>query len=271
MTLSSRRLGSGFQLLAILLCFSALFADTTRTGFSDALSSPDESAAYESPATVSAFISASTMNDKATLWKVTSPVYWLELRRRGVELSQEGSDTILKTLGYLPIGGARDGYGYGHWLYSTLARSQRGDRILTIWRFDTDPSDLVLWVEPGVLLANSCGQPIRDLTPRSVALSSDPPTTATLVLSARCPESGYGYYILQAAGARGFTFASIHENGETYRANWTFGHVLNSREATIGHGYFLVDRVLKSPAEDASRSYLRDLEQVTASSSNPGR
>ena len=270
MTLGTRRLDGGVLLLALLLGLFVPYASESRIGFSNVLSSRDESTSYEPPATVPAFISASATNDEATLWKVTSPIYWLELRRRGVNVSQEDPDTVLKTLSYLPIGGARDGYGYGHWLYSTLARSQRGDRILTIWRIDTDPSDLVLWVEPGVLLINSCDQPIRDLTSRSVTLSSDHHRAARLVLSARCPESSHGYYILQDAGARVFTFASIHENGETYLANWTFGHILNSQEARTGRSYFLVDRLFKSPAEAAYQSYRRDLDQVTASS-NPSR
>ena len=262
-----RRLDGGVLLLALLLSLFVPYASESRIAFSNELTSRDEFTSHEPPATVPAFISASATNDEATLWKVTSPVYWLELRRRGVNVSQEDPGTILKTLSYLPIGGARDGYDYGHWLYSTLARSQRGDRILTIWRIDTDPSDLVLWAEPGVLLINSCDQPIRDLTSRSVTLPSDRNRAATLVLSARCPESGEGYYILQDAGARVFTYASIHENDETYLANWTFGHILNAREAMTGRAYFLVDRLFKSSAEAAYQSYLRDLDHVTASSS----
>jgi hypothetical protein len=246
-------------LLAILLCLFGPYADGSRIGFAEPLASGDDLAGYEPPSTVPSFIAASAANDEATLRKVTSPVYWLELRRRGVDVSQEDPGILLKTLSYQPIGGIRDGYGYGHWLYYTLARSQHGERLLTIWRFDTDPTDLILWAEPGVLLANSCDRLTLDLAHRSVAIPSDLPRIATLVLGARCPESSPGYYILRDAGARVFTFTSIHEDGATYLANWTFGQVLNARETVTGRGYFLVDGTLKSPAEDAYRSYLRDL------------
>jgi hypothetical protein len=265
-----RRLGSSVRLLITLLCLFVPYAGEHRADFSALPGPVEQSTAFEPPASVPAFIAASIGGDPTTLRRVTSPVYWLELRRRGVDISREDPDTIVKALSYAPIGGARDVYGYSHWLYSTLARSRRGDRILTIWRFDTDPADLVMWAEPGVLLANSCDEPIRDLTPRSIALSQDQKKTTMLVLSAQCPESSRGYYILRAADAPSFTFASIHEDGESYLANWTFGHVLNAREAATGRGYFLVDRALKSPAEDAYRSYLRDLEQATVSASNPG-
>jgi hypothetical protein len=268
MLFGARRWGDSLLLLAVLLCLFVPDADGSRIGFAEPLASGDESAAYKPPATVEAFIAASATNDKATLWKVTSPVYWLELRRRGVDVSREDPGILLKTVSYQPIGGSRDGYGYGHWLYFTIARSQRGERLLTIWRFDTDPADLVLWAEPGVLLANSCDRPILDLAPRSVTLPSNPPRAATLVLSARCAQSRRGYYILQVTGARVFTFASIHEDGETYLANWTFGHALNAREAVTGRGYYFADRVFKSPTEEAYLSYLRDLRQAPASPSS---
>jgi hypothetical protein len=265
-----RPLRSGLQLLALLLCLFIPHTGGLWADFSDLPGPPADSVTFEPPATIPAFISASLTGDKATLGQVSSSVYWLELRRRGVNISQEDSDTVVKTLSYVAVGGARDEYGYGHWLYSTFARSQRGDQLLTIWRFDTDPSNLVLWAEPGVLLANTCGRLIRDAAPRTIAIFGGQEKPATLVLSARCPESSHGYYILRAAGRPSFTFASIHEDGETYMANWTFGHVLNSREAITGRGYFLVDGALKSPAEDAYRSYLRDLEQPVASLSDPG-
>lgn len=268
MTLGSRLPGTALLLLTFILCLCLPFALGLWTRFFNWQRPPTEPALYEPPATVQTFITASAADDTANVWRVTSSVYWLELRRRGVNLDEEHPDTILRTLTYVPIGGARDGYGYGRWLYSTLAVTRRGDRILTIWRLDTDPSDLILWAEPGVLLVNSCDRPIRDLTPPPDSLSSDHGRANTVVMSARCPGSSQGYYVLQAVGARVFTFRSIHEDGQAYLPNWTFGHILNSREAKRGRGYDLVDRVFKSPTEDAYRSYLRDLGQAPASASN---
>jgi len=246
-------------LLAILVSLYVVSARGLWTSFAEGQRQPGETVASEPPATVQTFITASAADDAVNLGRVTSPVYWLELRRRGVDPARESSDMILQGVTYVAIGGARDGYGYGHWLYATRVTSQRGDRLLTIWRVDTDPSDLVLWVEPGLLLANTCDQPIQDSAPRSVLVSRDPAETATLVVGARCPTSSPGYYLLRGAGAPTFTFVSIHEDGATWRSTWTFGHALTSREITAGRGYSGVDRAFKSPTEDVYLSYLRDL------------
>jgi hypothetical protein len=250
--------GSTCLLVALLLYLNRPLLLDRLAGLS-VRPSPSSNPASLLPSTVQRFVTASVAGDEETVWQVTSPVYWLELRRRGVDTPQDRADTIPASLSYRPIGGARDERHYGHWLYSTLAVPKGRDRILTIWRVDTDLADRVIWIEPALFLASSCDRVILDLTPRSMSLPSDQGGVGTLVLGARCPENAQGYYILQRTGTPTFTFLSIHENGVVDPSGWTVGRLTDRSQMPTIRGTRLVDQAFKSPAEDAYQSYLRDL------------
>src|SRR5262245_59712828 len=90
------------------------------------------------PAAVATFGRRYAADDDATMLGIASPLFRLELGRRGVTMPAERADIRPHGLTFTPRGGMWDDEGFGHWFYTTRLAQPTRKAPLSIWRIDSD-------------------------------------------------------------------------------------------------------------------------------------
>jgi hypothetical protein len=196
------------------------------------------------PTGASAFLAAHTRGDASLSERVTSPLFWAELSRRGrpdVRLDPFWSEVLaVAELTYLDT--VFDERGFGHAFYRGWPRRPGSDGPATVWRLDLDPRGRVIWGEWVRLLDGpvewmAAEEPVAAFGAMAATLprlSAD--LSAGTVFGVRS-RNGEGYY---AVGLRRdpaqprpshFLFVIAGPDGELVSDPWTFGRpwpLLNS-------------------------------------------
>lgn len=120
------------------------------------------------------FVRAYAATDAEAIARLASPLYWLELKRRGeanrraflpVPWDDPASKPAMPWLQFTYVDGVVDDSGFTHLLYvarSTLVNASRAP--LTVWRVDLDPTGRVVWGDVVFVFGPAQGFSTRHLT-----------------------------------------------------------------------------------------------------------
>jgi hypothetical protein len=176
------------------------------------------------PSPVTTFVRGYASGDDDVMLVVASPLFRLELSRRGIVTSAERADIRPRGLTFTPRGGARDPAGFGHWFYTTRSVRPPGKAVLTLWRVDSDPHDFVIWIEP-VYFFSGCDDVVSG-DDRAVSRGRPDEVTATsstIRLALHCPDTTEGYFVVQSHDAGQLSFFVVNAFGDTLPGAWSFG------------------------------------------------
>jgi hypothetical protein len=240
--MTTRRLIIGF-ILGVLLLGAAPTGATNRAG----------PTTIPSPVTI--FVRDYASSDDTAMLAITSPLFRLELSRRGVTTPAERADIRPRGLTFTPRGGARDSAGFGHWFYTTRSSRPGGKVPLTLWRVDSDPHDFVIWIEP-VYFFSGCDDVVSG-DDRAVSRGlSDEVTAAssTIRLALHCPETTEGYFVVQSHDAGQLSFFTVNAFGDTLPGAWSFGQSDERGDRSIASTLSL-NATFKGPGNQEYMSY----------------
>jgi hypothetical protein len=132
---------------------------------------------------------------------------------------------------------------------------------LTIWRIDSDPNDLVIWIEP-VYFFSGCddalasagrsigrGQPDGELTP--------PPTTR---FAWHCATTHEGYYVVQSRDGGTLSYYTVNADGDTLPGAWSFGQIEERGEGSIA-SILSLNALFKGPGDHEYLTYYRSVRR----------
>jgi len=205
---------------------------------------------------VAAFVAGYAAGDEAAMSRVASPVFSLELSRRGVNTPDQRAWIRPVGLIYNPWGGTRDDAGYGHWFYTTHAASGQ----LSVWRIDSDQRDFVLWIEPVYFFSGCDDNPSNDRRQPagggSTELRAASPRT---MLALHCHSTAEGYYVFESIDGRFLSYTTVNAVGDAFRARWSFGE----RQSIVGDDSSgampRTSALFKEPEDGEYATYYRSL------------
>jgi hypothetical protein len=186
------------------------------------------------PTTVATFVQGDAAGDEATMLPVASPIFWIELSRRGVTTTAQRAEVRPRGLTFTPRGGTRDAHGFGHWFYTTRSARSAGKAPLTIWRIDSDLNGLVIWIEP-VYFFSGCDDAMIGANPPPSHGQSDEILTVSPMtqFALHCTATAEGYYVIQSRDGHQISYSAVNAYGDVLPGAWSFGQIEERGEGSI--------------------------------------
>jgi hypothetical protein len=207
------------------------------------------------PAAVATFVRAYAAGDEATILAAASPLYRLELNRRGITTPAERSDVRPRGVTFTARGGARDAEGFGHWIYTTRSSQPARKAPLTLWRIDSDLHDFVIWIEPVYFFSGCDDVASDDGRATSQGRSNEESAASSMVLLAlHCPETAEGYYAIRSGDGRQLSFSVVNGFGDTLPGAWSFGQSDEQGDRSVA-SILSVNATFKGPGDQEYVSY----------------
>jgi hypothetical protein len=222
-----------------------------------ATSTPNSVGPSAIPTAVANFVQGYAASEASAMLPAASPLFWIELRRRGVTTPAQWADIRSSGLIFSPRGGTRDAHGFGHWFYTTRSARPEKKTPLTIWRIDSDLNDLVIWIEP-VYFFSVCDDAVTDAS-RSTSRGQNEGKVATPPMTQfalRCAATREGYYVIQSRDGGTLSYSTVDADGETLPGAWSFGQIEERGEGSIAL-ILRLNSLFKGPGDHEYLTYYR--------------
>jgi hypothetical protein len=226
-----------------------------------ATSTPNSAGSAVIPTTVANFVQGYAVSDASMMLPAASPLFWIELRRRGVASSEQLGGIRPLGLTFSPRGGMHDAHGFGHWFYTTSSARPDKKAPLTIWRIDSDLNDLVIWIEP-VYFMSGCDDTIVSGSRSLGRGQTDGMLTAPQIaqFALRCATTAEGYYVIASPDGSRLSYYTVNADGATLPGAWSFGQIEERGEGSIA-SILRLNALFKGPGDHEYLTYYQSVRR----------